>query len=444
MASKTFRSLSYPNFRLWFVSNLCGATAVWMQRVAQIWVVLVVLTRGDAFAVGITTALQFMPSLLVGLFGGSLADWVNRRKFIQITQLCISTLGLVLGMLILGGWAQLGHVYLIAFVAGMFDAVAVPLRQTFLSELVPKDAIPNAVGLNSTAFNIARLIGPGLAGVLIAAIGVGWVFVLNFVIFLVPIGTLAVMREEHFYPVERGERRRGMFIEGLRYAHSRSDLKAIFLLVCITNALGFNLQMTQAFMATEVYGRGPGEYGLLGTMLAVGSLTGALAAARRTRPRFALVVGFVFLFGVFEGLMAVCPNYWVFALASVPTGYAMITLLTGANALIQVSTPETLRGRVLSIYFLFNLGSTPLGSPLVGWVGNHFGARWSLGVGALACIGVALVVFAWAMHTWRVRLGFMRRWPFLEINGPRERYYHRGHGDIPAVDPKDPGYTGGS
>lgn len=444
MASKTFLSLKYPNFRLWFVSNLFGATAVWMQRVAQIWVVLVVLTSGDAFAVGVTTALQFLPSLVVGLFGGSLADWVNRRKVIQFTQLCISLLGLGLGVLLLVGRAELFHVYLIAFITGMFDSVAIPLRQTFLSELVPEEALPNAVGLNSAAFNLARLIGPALAGVLIAAFGVGWVFVLNFVIFLVPVVTLAVMREQHFYPVERGERRRGMIVEGFRYVHTRSDLKAIFLLIFITGGLGFNLQMTQAFMATEVYGKGPGEYGLLGTMLAVGSLSGALAAARRTRPRFALVVGSVFLFGVFEGLMALCPSYWLFAAASVPTGYAMISLLTGANALIQVSTPEALRGRVLSIYFVFNLGATPLGSPFVGWVGNHFGARWSLGVGALACIVVALGVFAWAMPTWRVRFRFMRRWPLVEIDGPRERYYRRGRGDIPAVDPKDPGYTGGA
>lgn len=442
MSSKTFFSLRYPNFRLWFVSNLFGATAVWMQRVAQIWVVLVVLTKGDAFAVGITTALQFLPQLVVGLWGGSLADWVNRRKFLQFTQSVIAAAGLALGAMLLLEVAKLPHVFVFAFAIGVCDALSIPLRQTFLSEMVPPEALPNAVGLNSTAFNIARLIGPALAGVLIAIFGPGWVFVLNFLIFLVPIVTLAMMREEHFYPVARGERHKGMIVEGFRYVHSRSDLKAIVLLIFVTGGLGFNLQMTQALMATEVYGRGPGEYGLLGSMLAIGSLSGALAAARRTRPRFALVVGSIFAFGVFESIMAISPSYWFFALASVPVGFTMITILTGANALIQVSTPEALRGRVLSIYFLFNLGATPLGSPFVGWVGKHFGARWSLGVGALACIGIALVVFVWAMLAWRVKLRLMRSYPFILIDGPRERYYRQGRGDIQAVDPEDPGYRG--
>lgn len=442
LASKTFYSLRFANFRLWFVSNLFAATAMWMQRVAQIWVVLVVLTDNDAFAVGMTTALQFLPQLIFGFFGGALADWMDRRLMLQITQFGVALLGLILGLLLLTGSAQLFEIYLIAFVTGIFDALAISQRQTFISELVPADCLPNAVGLNSMAFNIARLIGPALAGVLIAVLGPGWVFVINTVIFVIPVVTLALMRRENFFVVKRGVRRRGMIREGFAYVQSRSDLKAIIFLITLTGAFGFNLQMTQAFMATDVYAKGPGEYGLLGTMLAVGSLSGALLAARRAHPRFAMVISGVFFFGLAEALLALCPTYWAFAVMSIPAGFFMITLLTAANALIQTSTPESLRGRVLSIYFVFNLGATPIGSPLVGWVGKIFGARWSIGLGALACMGAAIAVFIWALFAWQLRFSWQRRWPFLLMEGPRERHYDCGPSPLHTVYPVDPGYCG--
>lgn len=442
LASKTFYSLRFANFRLWFVSNLFAATAMWMQRVAQIWVVLVVLTNNDAFAVGMTTALQFLPQLIFGFFGGALADWMDRRLMLQITQSGVALLGLILGVLLLTDSAQLFAIYLIAFGSGIFDALAISQRQTFISELVPANCLSNAVGLNSMAFNIARLIGPALAGVLIAVLGPGWVFVINTAIFVIPVVTLALMRRDNFFAVKRSVRHRGMIREGFVYVQSRSDLKAIIFLITLTGAFGFNLQMTQAFMATDVYAKGPGEYGLLGTMLAVGSLTGALLAARRTHPRFAMVISGVFFFGLAEALLALCPTYGAFAVMSIPAGFFMITLLTAANALIQTSTPESLRGRVLSIYFVFNLGATPIGSPLVGWVGDTFGARWSIGLGALACMGAAIAVFIWALFAWQLRFAWQRRWPFLLMEGPRERHYHCGPNPIHTIYPVDPGYCG--
>lgn len=442
LASKTFYSLRFANFRLWFVSNLFAATAMWMQRVAQIWVVLVVLTNNDAFAVGMTTALQFLPQLIFGFFGGALADWMDRRLMLQITQSGVALLGLILGVLLLTDSAQLFAIYLIAFGSGIFDALAISQRQTFISELVPANCLSNAVGLNSMAFNIARLIGPALAGVLIAVLGPGWVFVINTAIFVIPVVTLALMRRDNFFAVKRSVRHRGMIREGFVYVQSRSDLKAIIFLITLTGAFGFNLQMTQAFMATDVYAKGPGEYGLLGTMLAVGSLTGALLAARRSRPRFAMVISGVFFFGLAEALLALCPTYGAFAVMSIPAGFFMITLLTAANALIQTSTPESLRGRVLSIYFVFNLGATPIGSPLVGWVGDTFGARWSIGLGALACMGAAIAVFIWALFAWQLRFSWQRRWPFLLMEGPRERHYDCGPSPLQTVYPVDPGYYG--
>lgn len=440
MKGKTFYSLRFPNFRLWFVSNLFAATAMWMQRITQIWVVLVVLTNNDAFAVGVVTALQFLPQLIFGFFGGALADWMDRRRMLQITQAVTAVLGLVLGVLLLTGTAELTHLFTIAFLGGVCDALAISQRQTFISELIPRKFLPNAVGLNSMAFNIARLIGPALAGVLIAMIGPGWVFIINTLIFVIPIVTLAIMRQDNFFPVKRGGRHRGMIREGFRYVKSRSDLKAVIFLITMAGGFAFYLQMTQAFMATQVYGKGPGEYGLLGTMTAIGSLAGALAAARRTRPRFALVIAAVFFFGVFEGALALSPSYWFFAVMSIPAGFFMITILTGANALIQTSTPEDLRGRVLSIYFVFNLGVTPIGSPIVGWVGETFGARWSLGVGALACVGGAIGVFIWAVSAWELRFKLLRKWPFLLMEGPRERFYNCGPSPLQSGEPDDPGF----
>ena len=444
MKSKTFHSLQFHNFRLWFITNLAGATATWMQRVAQTWIVLTVLTDNDAFAVGVTTALQFAPPLVLGPFAGALADWANRRRIIQLTQAWVAVMGLLLGVLVLTETAELWHVYAIALITGIVDGITPSMRSTFISELVPKESLPNAVGLNSTAFNIARLIGPAVAGVLIAAVGPGWVFVINFGIFIIPITTLGIMRQADFYPIEHQPRHKGMIREGFEYVRTRSDIKAVILLITITSMFGFNMQMTQAFMATEAYGKGPGEYGLLGSAMAVGSLTGALMAARRANPRFAMVLWGIFSFGLMEGLLALSPTYWAFAVLSVPAGYAQLTILTTANALLQVTSPEHLRGRVMSLYFMFNFGATPFGAPIVGWVGEHIGPRWSLGVGAIACMGIAGVVGLWAVIAWKVRFAPTRRWPFVLIEGPRERFYHCGPSPLQVTDPQDPGYCGPS
>lgn len=419
--SKTFYSLRFINFRLWFVSNFFSATAIWMQRVCQAWVVLTVLTSGSAFAVGVTTALQFAPQLLVGVLGGVLADSVNRRRLLQVTQILVAVLGLVLGILLLTDNAHLYHVYLIAFVTGFSDAISIPVRQTFISELVPRENLPNAVALNSTAFNTARLFGPAIAGVLIELVGPGWVFVVNCAVFSVPIITLSLMRQKYFFPHRFVPRHRGMLREGFHYVRSREDLKALIALIIVVSGLGFNFQITQAIMATQVYGKGAGEYGLLGSMLAIGSLTGALLAARRSSSRFSLVLGAAGFFGLAEGVAALAPSYLTFALLMIPTGLCMMTVLVSSNSLIQITTPEELRGRAISIYMMFNLGVTPFFAPTVGWVGEYLGPRWSLGVGAIASILAVAVIFLVTKVRWRVSLRPSGSWPFVDIDGPRER-----------------------
>lgn len=395
-----------------------------MQRVCQIWVVLTVLTNNSAVAVGIVTALQFLPQMILGPWGGVLADWGNRRRLIQSTQITIALLGLILGILLVTGHAHLYHVYVIALLTGMAEALTGAVRNTFLSELVPKSALPNAISLNSTSFNIARLIGPALAGLLIDVFGPGWVFIINFALFSVPVITLAIMKAEHFFAYTPVPRHKGMLKEGFAYVKTRSDIMAILVLILFVSGLGLNFQMTQALIATEAFERGAGEYGLLGSMLAIGSLAGAILSARRSaQPRFYRVLGYALAFGLLEGVAALAPTYEIFALLMIPTGFAMLNFLISCNTLIQISVPNHLRGRVLAIYFAVNLGITPVGAPIVGWIGEHFGPRWSIGVGAIASVAAALVIFAFMKSKWDVEFYRRPQWPYVGIEGPRQRAY---------------------
>lgn len=423
--SRTFTSFKYHNYRLWWMSNIFASTATWMQRVAQDWVVLMVLTDQSGFAVGVVTALQFLPQLLLSIPAGMVADRFNRRRIIQICQCVVALSGLLTGILLLTGVAALWHIYIIALITGVADCLTSPARQAFVSELVTKEDLPNAVGLNSTAFNSARLIGPGLAGFVIAGIGPGWVFIANFVLFIVPVIGLALMDPARLYRPEKTSRTKGMMREGLRYVQNRTDIKAIIAILTVVGALGLNFQLTQAVMATRVFGKGAGEYGLLGSIMAIGALAGALQAARRRQPRVFTVVVSAVLFGILEGALALAPTYEIFALLLIPTGFVMLNLLTSANATIQVSTEEEIRGRVLSIYFLFFLGTTPIGAPIIGWVAEHWGPRWSLGVGAIASLLVALIVGIWLWRHWKVDVTLRASRPFVSIEGPRERAMRR-------------------
>ncbi|MDO5747941.1 MAG: MFS transporter [Actinomycetaceae bacterium] len=419
--SKTFQSFHYHNYRLWFCSNLLASIATWMQQVAQSWITLTVLTNHSGTAMGVTTALQFLPLLLFGAYGGILADRLNRRLVLQISQAALATTALLLGILVLSDTAQLWHVFAIAFATGIINAMSSPVRQSFVGELVPRSALTNAVGLNSAAFNAARLVGPAASGVIIALIGPGWVFIVNTVILLIPIILMHIMRTSQLRDVAQAPKKKGLMREGLHYVKNRTDIIVIIVVASVVSAFGLNFQITQAVMATQVYGLGAGEYGLLGSIMAIGSLAGALLSARRTAPGVRLVIGSAFLFGVFEGLCALAPSYVTFALALIPTGLFMLTMITAANSAIQLSTDEEIRGRVLSIYLLFYLGSTPIGAPAVGWIAQHLGPRWSLGVGAIASILVAAIAAYWAIRNWHVTLTYTRHRPFIHAYGPRER-----------------------
>ncbi|MDO5728804.1 MAG: MFS transporter [Actinomycetaceae bacterium] len=419
--SSTFASLKFFNYRLWFVANIIASTGMWMQRVAQDWVVLTVLTNNSGTALGITTALQFLPTLFLSPWAGVLADRTDRRKLLQFTQTMNVFTAFILGILILTGVAHLWHVYALALLSGIVSTIDSPARQTFVSELVPLSSLPNAVGLNSAAFNTARLLGPASAGLVIASVGPGWVFIVNTVLFLAPVASLALMRLAELREMEHAVREKGQILEGFRYVKNRTDIVAIMIIAGVVSAFGMNFQMTSAVMATEVYGKGAGEYGILGSFMAIGALTGALIAARRKYPRVRLVVVAAFIFGLCDIALALAPTYEAYALLAIPTGLAMLTMITAANAAIQISTDPSMRGRVMSLYVMVFLGSTPIGAPIIGWVADHFGARWSIGVGGIASIAVAVIVALWAIKTWDVRVkARLSRHP-ITTYGPRER-----------------------
>ncbi|EYR62636.1 MFS transporter [Actinotalea ferrariae CF5-4] len=414
--SPTFASLRYVNYRLWFAGALVANIGTWMQRVAQDWLVLTVLTDDSGVAVGITTALQFAPILVLSAWAGLLADRLDRRKLLIATQVAQGVLAAGLGVLVLSGAAELWHVYVFAGLLGCVSAIDAPVRQTFVADMVPPERLSNAVGLNSASFNAARLIGPGLAGLLIAAVGTGWVFVINAVTFAATILSLTAMRRGELHPQERTRRGKGQIREGIRYVRGRSDIVVVMVVVGVVSTFGLNFQLTSAVMARTEFGRGPQEYGILGSVLAIGSLTGALLAARRERPRVRLVIGAAFGFGIASGVMALMPTYELYLLACIPVGFASLTMMTAANSTLQMSTDPAMRGRVMSLYMVVFLGATPVGSPIIGWVAETLGARWAIGIGSVSALLVAAGAAVWARNHWHLTVRYrLTERPHLQV-----------------------------
>lgn len=420
--SRTFDSLRFRNYRLWFYGALVANIGTWMQRIAQSWLVLTVLTADSGAAVGIVIALQFAPILFATPYGGLLADRLDRRRLLVMTQVASALLAAALGVLVLADLAVLWHVYAFAFLLGIVAAIDSPVRQTFVADLVPLESLANAVGLNGANFNAARLIGPAAAGVLIAAVGPGWVFIVNGLSYLAPIVMLLLMRSAELHAVPTVPKGRGQLRDGVAYVRGRTDILVIMGIMAVVGALGLNFQITSAVMAREVFARGAGEYGVLGSIMAIGSLSGALLAARRSRPRVRLVITAAFLFGVASLVSALLPTFWTYALSGILVGFFATTLMNSANAAIQLSTEAAMRGRVMALYMMVFLGTTPIGSPLVGWVAEAFGARWSVALGGIASILVALAAAVWAWRSWDVSVDYgLRPRPRLTVYGPAER-----------------------
>ncbi|WP_260928905.1 MFS transporter [Novosphingobium sp. 9] len=378
------RSLKHYNYRLWAGGAVISNIGTWMQRTAQDWLVLTQLTHHDARAVGLVMALQFAPQLLLLPLSGLAADRMDRRKLLIFTQAAMGILSLALGLLVIFGVAQLWQVYIFAFLFGSAAALDAPARQTFVGDLVGEDDLANAVALNSTSFNAARMVGPAAAGLCIGAVGTGWAFLINGISFIGVLISLLFMRRSELNAGVRAPRKKGALLEGFRYVWKRPDLRAILIMLFLIGTFGLNFPIFISTMAVQVFHSNAAGYGLLSSAVALGTVTGAFMAARRDEPGFGYLVRGSALFAFGCTLAALAPDYYLFAGALVVVGLASLTITNSSNTLMQLSSEPEMRGRVMAIRVGVALGGTPIGAPVVGWVAHTMGPRWSLGVAVLA------------------------------------------------------------
>ncbi|WP_328502626.1 MFS transporter [Streptomyces sp. NBC_00457] len=388
--SSMFSSLKVRNYRLFFMGQVVSNTGTWMQRIAQDWLVLSL--TGSSTAVGITTALQFLPMLLFGLYGGVLVDRLPKRPTLLVTQTAMGLTGLALAFLTITGHVEVWHVYVAAFAVGLATVLDNPARQSFVSEMVGPDQLQNAVSLNSANFQSARLIGPAVAGVLITGVGTGWAFLFNGLSFVAPIVGLLLMRARELYVVERAPRGKGQLREGLRYVAGRPELIWPIVLVGFVGTFAFNFPVYLSAFADDIFHAGAGSYSLFNTLMAVGSVAGALLAARRGTAKMRVLIAAAVAFGVLEVVASLAPSLWLFALLMAPIGIAAMTVNVTANTSIQMATDPAMRGRVLSLYMMVFLGGSPVGAPIVGWITDTYGARVGFAVGGTIAATAAAVI----------------------------------------------------
>ncbi len=379
------------NFRLFATGQVISNTGTWMQRVAQDWLVLS-LTHGSGTAVGIATGLQFLPLLLFSLWGGMIADRYPKRNVLLVTQGTMGALAVILGVLAVTGVVQPWHVYLLAFALGLATVVDNPTRQSFAIEMVGKPDLPNAIALNSAVFNLARIVGPAVAGLVIALVGTPTAFFLNAASYVAVITGLKMMRPSELHMADRVERAKGQLREGLAYVWSRPDLTMTLVLIFFIATFGMNFSVTTALMSRVVFHTGAGKFGIASAVFALGALIGALLSARRRRQSMRLLVATGLAFGLLEIACGYMPAYWLFLVLLVPTGLTVISLSTAANATVQLNTPAEMRGRVMGIYMLVFLGGAPLGAPLTGWAAQEFGTPIAMASGGIISVAATVAV----------------------------------------------------
>ena len=369
------------------VSNV----GTWAQRVAQDWLVVSDLHKGGS-ALGIVTGLQFLPMLLFSLYAGSLADRLDKRKLLIITNAGGGLPAGILGWLIISHHVTMLDVFILAFTLGLFGALDTPVRQAFTSELVGKSDIANAVSLNSAIFNMGRLIGPAVSGILIKYFHTGPSFLLNAGSFVFVIIALVLMRPEELHRPPKDDKDRKI-MEGIRYIRSRADIVAIIATVFFASTFGLNFQIFNALISTKIFHKDAGAFGLLGSVLAIGSLFAAIVSTRldqRRKPIFISTCAAIF--GVALIVQSLMPSYLAFAFTLPLCGFFALTTMISANTYVQATTPQELRGRVMGFYILIFLGATPVGSPLIGWLADAIGVRQTVALcGAITSLGSIVV-----------------------------------------------------
>lgn len=386
-----------------------------MQRTAQDWIVLTELSNNDAAAVGITMALQFGPQLVLAPLTGMIADRVNVRRMLMLTQAIMGALAMGLGVIVITGVAQLWHVYLFALLLGIVATFDAPVRQIFVAELVESKDLTNAVSLNSVSFHAARLIGPAVAGVLTAVVGAGPVFLINAVTFAATIVALKLIRVSELHLQPRAARERGQILAGFKYVKQVPAIVVILVMVFIIGTFGMNFAIFTSTMTTMAFHRGAGEFGLLSSVMAVGSVAGALISARQSRPKMRTIFLASLAFGFAATLSALMPTFETFAISLTLIGFSSLVFMTTANSFVQTTVKPMMRGRVMALYMAIFVGGTPIGAPFVGWIVNQFGPRWGLAVAAVAGIAAAAVCGYWLVRFKSVRIRYSRTWPQLRL-----------------------------
>ena len=397
-----FRSLRGFNYRVWAVGALVSNIGTWVHRTAQDWLVFTQLTHHDASAVGLAAALQFGPQLLLLPLTGFAADRLDQRRLLIATQATMGALASALGALTVVGLVQLWHVYIFAFLFGIAAAFDTPVRQTFAAELVGDEDLPNAVALNSTSSNAARMIGPAVSGVVIAAVGTGWAFVVNGASFVAMLVSLTLLRVAAFHPHPCARAAQGGFVEGLRYVLVSAQLRAILAMLFLIGTFALNFPIFISTMAVGVFHADARLYGFMSSIMALGTVAGALFSAGLKRPRLEWLLAGAGALGFGCAMAAIAPSYWPFTAALVVVGFAAMIFTNTTNSLLQLSTERAMRGQVVALGAAITLGGAAIGAPLVGWIANHWGPRWSLGAGAASGFAAALIAaYTLARDGWR-------------------------------------------
>ncbi|MCQ9369096.1 MFS transporter [Brevibacterium sp. 50QC2O2] len=406
-----FQSLHERNYRNWFSGALVSNTGTWMQRTAQDWIVLTELTDNDATALGVGMALQLGPQLIMFPFAGSIVDRFDKRKLLIITQALMGINGFILFGLMLSGVIQLWHVYVLALALGLVSTVDSPARQSFVSELVGEKLVPNAVSLNSASFNGARMVGPGIAGVLTALIGAGPIFLIAGLGFAATILVLVTLDTSKLHPAARRPKGQGLksITGGFSYLRTRPDIVVVLSVLFVVSTFGYNFNIFTSTMAKLEFHHDASGFGLLNSVMAIGSLAGALTAAKRERPRLRFIFAAAGGFGLATVSAALMPTYSAFAVTLIFVGFASITMSTAANAYVQTTTPGAVRGRVMAIYMAVVMGGAPIGAPFAGFIADWLGPRAAVLVGGISgvigiLIGVTWMVFAKNMRVHRARV----------------------------------------
>ncbi|MDI1461971.1 MFS transporter [Catellatospora sp. KI3] len=397
--STTFRSLKVRNYRLFAGGQLIKLVGVWMMYVAQDWLVLE-LTDDSPTALGLVTALQFVPVMLLTLYAGTLADRLDKRTLLMLSNGAWAVLAVMQAVLIATGAIRFWHILIFAGLLGIAQAIETPVRQAFVSELVGKELLPNALSLSAATFQTARITGPALAGVAIAALGTGPVFLISTVMAIAPVFMQWRMRPAELIRPElppRSEKAR--VTDGLKYVRNRHDLLLPMAMMFVIAMFGYNFQLTLALLAKTVFATGAATFGLFNTALAVGSLAGALAGtARKGRPSVYLLLASAVAFGVLAVAVGFAPYRWLVLALLVPTGFSTVFLAQAANQRVQLGVEAAFRGRVMALYVLIFLGTAPVGSMVISWIVERFGAAAGIWLGGAISLVAAVVCLAWQLR----------------------------------------------